>query len=72
MKVKIEIEYDNNLERKQRLKRVNSLISSGLRSFKSREYSFAIDHDATIPNFVRFEEINGNICMIIQSKINVQ
>ena len=72
MKLKIEIEYENNHERRQRLRRVNSLISSGLRSFKSKEYSFAIDHDVSLPNLVRFEEINGNVCMIIQSKMNVK
>lgn len=72
MKLKIEVNYENNHERKQMLKRVNSLISSGLRSYNSREYSFSIDGEVNAQNFVRFEMVNDQKCMIIQSKLNIE
>jgi hypothetical protein len=74
MKLTIEINYTNSVERVRHRQKAEELIRSGLESYSCKEFSFAINKEVKqeFPSIklVRFEEINGEKCMIIPSKMN--
>ena len=74
MKINIEIEYQNTPERVKHRQKIDSLIASGLTSYSNENFSFAINKEIKqefpISNFVRFQEVNGLKCIVIQSKLN--
>lgn len=74
MKLTIEINYTNTPDRIKHRKKAEELIRSGLQSYSCKEFSFAINKEVKqeFPSIklVRFEEINGEKCMIIPSKMN--
>jgi hypothetical protein len=74
MKLTIEINYTNSVERVRHRQKAEELIRSGLESYSCKEFSFAINKEVKqefpISNFVRFQEVNGLKCIVIQSKLN--
>lgn len=75
MKLTIEINYSNTPERIKHRKKVEDLIRSGLTSYSNENFSFAINKEVKQEflsvKLVRFEEINGEKCIIIPSKMNL-
>lgn len=74
MKINIEIEYKNTPERIRHRQKIEDLVRSGVTSYSNENFSFAIDKEVKqefpISNFVRFQEVNGLKCIVIQSKLN--
>jgi hypothetical protein len=74
MKINIEIEYQNTPERIRHRQKIEELVRLGVTSYSNENFSFAIDKEVKqefpISNFVRFQEVNGLKCIVIQSKLN--
>ena len=74
MKLNLEINYNNSAERVKHRQKAEELIRSGITSYSNENFCFAINKEVKqefpLSNFVRFQEINGEKCIIIQSKMN--
>ena len=73
-KLTLEIKYESNTEMVRNRQKAEKLIRSGLTSYSCEKFKFSIDKEVKTDfinlKLVRFEEINGDRCMILPSKMN--
>ena len=74
MKLTLEIIFENRNELVKYRKQAEELMRSSLKSYANENFKFSIDkevkQDFLTIKLIRFEEVNGEKCMVVQSKMN--